>query len=68
MNKTNEYCCPKCGEDIDLETIDTEFDESSVMQKLYCTKCGEVWREYFKTTYDGYSLDGKSYNAEGVEI
>ena len=66
--KTREYECPKCSEDIDLETIDTEFDDSLLSLKLRCFKCGATWHEYFKLHYDGYSYKGEYYDADGSEV
>ena len=68
MKKTAEYLCPECGEDIDIETVDTEIDESSLSCKMYCTKCGATWYEYFELRYNGYAYKDIDYEANGEEM
>ena len=68
MAKTTAYLCPECGEDIDLDTTDTEFDDSSLSCKMYCEKCGATWREYFELHYTGYAYKGIDYEADGKEM
>ena len=65
MAKTTEYLCPECGEDVDIETVDTEIDECSLSLKMYCTTCGASWHEYFDLRYDGYSYKGIDYEVNG---
>ena len=45
------------------------------MEKYYrisyscgCGKCGLIWYEYFKITYDGYSYKGEGYAADGGRL
>ena len=66
--KTTAYLCPECGEDIDIETTDTEIDESSLSCKMYCAVCGASWHEYFELRYDGYAYKGVDYEADGEEM
>lgn len=68
IKKTTKYLCPKCGEDVDLETIDTEFDDDSLSQRLCCEKCGAEWHEYFELRYKGYAYKGVDYEADGKEM
>lgn len=68
MKKTTEYLCPECGEDIDIETVDTEIDESSLSCAMYCTKCGATWHEHFDLRYSGYAYKGIDYEADGEEV
>lgn len=65
MAKTTEYLCPECNEGVDLEIIDTEFDEDSLSCKICCSTCGATWHEYFELHYNGYAYKGIDYNADG---
>ena len=68
VKKTTEYLCPECGEDVDIETTDTEIDETSLSCKMYCGKCGANWHEYYELRYNGYAYKGVDYDADGEEI
>lgn len=68
MAKTMEWVCPECNDDTDLETIDTEFDDSSLSCKINCGKCGATWHEYFDLRYAGYAYKGVDYEADGKEM
>lgn len=65
--KQNVCDCPKCGEDINTQCEDIEYDllGDLIYRKMYCRKCEHTWREYFKITYDGYSDESGIYNADG---
>ena len=66
--KIVEYNCPKCGNDMDNETEDVEWDCDCVSMKIHCHKCDCSWREYFLLQYDVYAMDGKVYSKEGEDI
>jgi hypothetical protein len=66
--KMVEYNCPKCGNDMDNETEDVEWDCDCVSMKITCHKCDCSWREYFLLQYDGYAMDGKVYDKEGEVV
>lgn len=66
MRKNEGYVCPKCGE-WDVRTEDYEMDVDCLWVKLYCPHCGEMWSEYYTLTYDGYTHEGKVYDADGKE-
>ena len=67
MRRKTEMCeCPKCGE-VEARVEDYEFDIDCLWIKCYCTACEESWTEYATLTYDGYSYNGKVYDAEGKE-
>ena len=68
MLKNTEYLCPECGEDIDLETMDTDFDDGALSCKMCCEKCGATWREYYVLHYTGYAYKGVNYDEKGVKI
>ena len=68
MKKRYLYSCPECGNDIDLQTIDSEMDEDQMSTKMYCEKCDASWREHFKIIYDGYSYKGEDFAADGDRI
>lgn len=68
MTKNTAYLCPECGEEIDLEIIDTEFDDSALSCKMSCATCGAVWYECFALHYGGYTYRGASYDADGKRI
>ena len=68
MKKIYEYTCPECGNDMENETIDMYEDIDCITKVISCGKCGLVWREYFKVTYDGYSYKGEGYAADGGRL
>ena len=65
MKKIYEYTCPECGNDIENEVIDMCEDIDCITKTMSCGKCGLIWREYFKVTYDGYSYNRRVYDANG---
>ena len=66
MRKNEGYVCPKCGE-WDVRTEDYEMDVDCLWVKLHCPHCEEDWSEYYTLTYDGYTHNGKVYDADGKE-
>ena len=67
FNKKREMgTCPKCGSDYN-EMTDYEMDIDCLWTKWSCKDCGESWSEYATLTYDGYTHDGKTYDADGKE-
>ena len=68
MKKNEPYICPECGADMDIQTIDTEIDDTSLGCTMYCEKCGATWREYYELRYNGYAYKGIDYEADGEEM
>ena len=58
--------CPKCGADHN-ELVGYEMDIDCLWTGWHCKDCGEYWSEYATLTYDGYTHDGKVYDADGKE-
>lgn len=65
--KTDEFTCPKCGQDHSC-VEDFDFDFNCMVRKMYCEDCGHVWREYFVIAYDGYTDDTGEYDSNGVML
>lgn len=65
--KKIEDQCPNCGRDHSAAWEDYEIDCDTLYVRMSCGECGEVWREYFLLKYDGYTRDGRVYNADGEE-
>lgn len=69
IRKKNESCvCPQCNSGEYVERYDTEFDVDLMINKMYCTKCNNSWREYYILQYDGYSDESGEYDANGNDI
>ena len=68
MKKIEPYICPECGADMDIQTTDTEIDDTSLSCKMYCEHCGASWHEYFELRYNGYAYKGIDYEANGEEM
>ena len=66
MIKNEGFVCPKCGE-WDVRTEDYVMDIDCLWVKLSCPHCEESWSEYHSLTYDGYTYEGKVYDADGKE-
>ena len=66
IDKNEMGICPKCGSD-NTEMEDMEMDVDCVWVKWYCPDCGETWSEYYTLTYDGYTYNNVTYDAEGKE-
>ena len=66
MKKNAGYICPKCGA-WEVYKDDFEMDIDCLWVQLHCSKCGELWSEYYSLIYDGYVHSGIVYNAEGKE-
>lgn len=65
--KKQEYLCPKCGKDYDLQTEDYDIDlgDNLLVLEMYCPHCEESWKEYFKLKYDGYSSKDGVWDENG---
>ena len=69
MNKkTNAYVCPKCGEEINTDIIDTDICEDNLYLTFSCNHYDAVWQESFKLLYKGYNIDKNFYDENGNEI
>ena len=66
MRKNEMGVCPKCGADHTGMT-DYEMDLDCLWTKWECYICGESWSEYATLIYDGYTYEGKTYDADGKE-
>ena len=67
MNRKTEMgICPACDND-DCEMVDMEMDVDCLWTRWRCKECGEEWSEYATLTYDGYSFNGTTYDADGKE-
>lgn len=59
QERHKEGYCPNCGaHDREVECCDCDFDEDSHSgyYDYNCYKCGTVWRERFKVSYDSFTI------------
>ena len=65
--KTFDAVCPKCGSD-NYDTYDYDWEGDYVGLRCICDKCNEVWTDWYKLKYAGYSCNGKVYDTAGDEV
>ena len=68
MTKTMKCTCPKCGEDIFIDEVDTTIEDMVAYITMTCCSCGAKWDDTFRLVYNGYSIGGEIWDRNGEKI